>query len=294
MHSAIANAGLRRSWLPGLWQSVRHWHLPLFQAEAEYPLPQILLGTLTALLVERISPSSGNILQSMTQKCSHAISNCPDADLYQCNPIQLTLVIRLIEGQGVPLSARAMEYLAYIENAINDGTLFHWQVPAFELLIPRPLNFNAGASFDLDKFDNYTGNFGQILGQIEGETAFGMRRAEVGRVPRTLLYAGASRAISRNDIASGARALRCLNYVTPTGEDRSEVHHLFDAICARQESLGHFGTDANAPGDELRRAFECLWAIAEVGTTYRLFMDLTATFAATGGFQEAEWANAMR
>jgi hypothetical protein len=173
-------------------------------------------------------------------------------------------------------------------------SLTYWQVPAFELLIPRPLNFNAGASFDLDKFDNYTGNFGQILGQIEGETAFGMRRAEVGRVPRTLLYAGASRAISRNDIASGARALRCLNYVTPTGEDRSEVHHLFDAICARQESLGHFGTDANAPGDELRRAFECLWAIAEVGTTYRLFMDLTATFAATGGFQEAEWANAMR
>src|SRR5262249_2697905 len=123
----------------------------------------------------------------------------------------------------------------------------------------------------------------------EGETAFGMRTAEIGQVPRVLLYAGASRAISRNDIASAARALRCLNYVTAPREDRSEVEHLFDAICARQESVGHFGTDANAPEDKLRRVFECLWAIAEVSTPYRLFMDLAATGATAGGFQKAEW-----
>jgi hypothetical protein len=273
MDSAMADADSRREWLPALWQSVRHWHLSLFQGEAEYSLQQTLLGTVTALLVEKMSPCTGDILQSMTQQCSRAISNCPDADLYQCNPIQLTLAIRLIEGQGVQLPARAMEYLTFIGDAINDGRLFHWQVPAFELLVQRPLALKAGASFDLDEFDNYAGNFGQILGQIEGETGFGMRAAEIGQVPRTLLYAGASRAMSRNDIASGARALRCLNYVTAASEDLSEVHHLFDAICARQESEGHFGTDANTPAEKLQRVFECLWAIAEVSTPYRLFMD---------------------
>ncbi|EJL57842.1 hypothetical protein PMI09_00817 [Rhizobium sp. CF122] len=283
MRSDMTDKDKLRAWLPGLWESVRNWHFPLFQPEAEYPLPQILLGTLTALLVERISPSSGNILQAMTQKCSHAINSCPEADLYQCNPIQLTLAIRVIEEQGVPASARAREYFSYIEDAINDGSLFRWQVPAFELLIRKSLTFNAGASFDLGKFDNYASNFGQILGQIEAETAFGMKTAEIGPVLRTLLYAGGSRAISRNDIASGARALRCLNYVAAVGEDRSEVDHLFDAICARQESLGHFGTDANAPGDELRRVFECLWAIAEVATPYRLFKDLGVTGATARG-----------
>jgi hypothetical protein len=285
MRNAMANTDIRRAWLPELWEKVRNWHVTLFQTEADFPLPQIVLGTLTALLVERISPSSGNSLQSMTQKCSHAISNCPEADLYQCHPIQLTLAIRLIEAQGVPVDAKATEYLSYIEDALNDGTLFPWQVPAFALLIRRSLTCNVGASFDLGTIDNYASNFGQILGQIEGTSSFGMRTAEIGQVPRALLYAGASRAISCNDIASGARALRCLNYVTAATEDRSEVDQLFDAICARQEFAGHFGTDAKALGHESRRVFECLWAIAEVSTPYRLFKDVAATDATTGDFQ---------
>jgi hypothetical protein len=85
------------------------------------------------------------------------------------------------------------------------------------------------------------------MGPIEEDSAFGMRTTEMGQVPRALLYAGASRAIFHNDVANGARALGCLNYVTASGEDRTEVHQLFDAICAGQESVGHFGTDAKAP-----------------------------------------------
>ncbi|MFG1345504.1 hypothetical protein V5F59_11470 [Xanthobacter autotrophicus DSM 431] len=278
----MSNTDMRQAWLPGLWHGVRNWLVPLFQTDAEFPLPQMLLGTLTALLIEKISPSDGNILKMIVQKCSHAIRNCSDADLYQCNPIQLTLAIRLIEGQGVPLAARAMEYLTDIEEAINSGALFHWQVPAFDLLIRRQLNVSAGAPFDLGTIDHYASNFGQILGQIEGDSAFGMRAADIGPVPRALLYAGASRAMSRNDIASSARALRCLNYVTPANEGSAEVHHLFDAICARQESVGHFGADPKAPGDELRRAFECLWAIAEVSTPYRLFMDVVPPSGSAG------------
>lgn len=277
----MANSDFRRAWLPELWQSVRDWHRSIFPGEAEHSLSQILPGTLTALLVEQVSPSADGILQSMAQQCSHVIDNCPDVDLYQCNPIQLTLVIRLIERVGAPVSIRAIDYLNLIGDAINDGSLFYWQVPAFELLVQRPLAPKAAGSFDLDKFDNYAGNFGQILGQIEGQTGFGTRAAGIEQVPQALLYAGASRAISRNDIAGGARALRCLNYVTAATDGFPEMHHLFDAICARQEPEGHFGDATDTPAEKLRRAFECLWVIAEVSTPYRLFMDLTAASRGT-------------
>src|SRR5690242_12829561 len=47
-------------------------------------------------------------------------------------------------------------------------------------------------------------------------------------------------------------------------------------ICARQEPEGHFGPRHGKGFDEqLRRAFECLWAIAEVNSDFRLFQTLS-------------------
>jgi len=77
----------------------------------------------------------------------------------------------------------------------------------------------------------------------------------------------ASRAVELDDIADAARALRCLHYVGADDLDQWREEILFDAICARQEPEGHFGPRRGKGFDEqLRRAFECLWAIAEVNS----------------------------
>jgi hypothetical protein len=262
------------SWSPELWDVAGRRQFEKFQADEIRTLPEILPGTLVALVVQRFAGSNFEWLRAMIERSADEIGRTPDDILFRSNPFHLTLVTRLIAKEGIELSPNAVEYLRFLRDALNEGSVSRWQAPALELLLGVPKAKGATiASADFTPRD-YLKNFGQVLGDIEDETRCGTKPIALDRTARTLLYAGSSQAIAFDDLADGARALRCLHYVVADDRDRRHEEVLLDAICARQESEGHFGPHGQDLAEQLTRAFACLWAIAEVCSNYRLVWDV--------------------
>jgi hypothetical protein len=261
--------------MPNLWECALHWRRAKFQSETTLPLAELLVGTLIELVAARSAGLDSNWLRTMTDWCAEEIGRTPGEILFRSNPIRLMCVIRLIARKGIALPPNGAEYLQFLRDVTNDGTVARWQTPALELLLcTRPAQART-TEFTYSTGENYLGNFGRALGEIEHETECGARRATIGPVQRALLYAGASRAVALDDFTSGARALRCFHYVVADDRDRQREEVLLDAICARQEPEGHFGPqDDKGLAEQLLRVFECLWAIAEVSSNFRLFQDL--------------------
>src|ERR1700722_3143045 len=271
----MANTETPRSWMPNLWECARHWSRAKFQNERIPPLADLLVETLIELVAARSAGLDSNWLHIMTDRCAEEIGGASDEILFRSNPIRLMCVIRLIARKGIAPPPNGAEYLQFLRDATSDGTVARWQTPALELLLcTRPAKART-TEFTYSAGENYLGDFGRALGEIERETECGARRATICPVRRALLYAGASHAIACDDFTSGARALRCFHYVVTDDRDRQREEVLLDAICARQEPEGHFGPrDDKGLAAQLSRAFDCLWAIAEVSSNFRLFQDL--------------------
>ena len=263
--------------MPNLWECALHWSRAKFQNETTPPLADLLVGTLIELVAARSAGLDSNRLHTMTELCAEKIGRTPDEILFRSNPIRLMCVIRLIARKGIAPPPNGAEYLQFLRDATNDGTVARWQTPALELLLgTRPTKART-TEFTYSTGKNYLGDFGRTLGEIEYETECGVRQATIGPVQRALLYAGASRAIAFDDFTNGARALRCFHYVVADDRDRHREEVLLGAICARQEREGHFGPqDDKGLAEQLLRVFECIWAIAEVSSNFRLFQYLAS------------------
>jgi hypothetical protein len=272
----MAELRFHREWMPQLWNSSLSWLGPHLDDITDLGLTEALVATLVTFVIQRFTRSHDDLLARVEADCGRAIGAAEDGVLFQCNPIHLVSVLKILSNDGIKISPNAIEYVRFARSIADDETVTRWQAPILRTLF-RVDNENAeGEGIIYSPGESYLANFGRVLGDIECLTDCGARPVTFGQVQRVLLYAGASRAVELDHIADAGRALRCFHYIGADDVDQRRQEILFDAICARQEPEGHFGPRHGKGFDEqLSRAFECLWAIAEVNSDFRLFQLLS-------------------
>jgi hypothetical protein len=176
----MARMASRRSWMPQLWEGARSWHFAQFRNDTIRTFPELLIGTLVGLVVERFTRSSCNLLRIMIHKCADEIGKTPNEVLFRCNPIYVTLAVRLIRKEGIPLAANVLEYLQFVRDAMDDGSVPRWQVPALESLLRTRRAASVTSTVADSPPEDYLSNFGQVLGSIECETEYGTKKAILG------------------------------------------------------------------------------------------------------------------
>jgi hypothetical protein len=262
--------------MPQLWDSSLSWLRPHLDDITALGLTDALVATLVTFVIQRFTRSHDNLLAGVEADCVRAIGAAEDGVLFQCNPVHLVSVLKILSNDGIKISPNAVEYVRFARSIADDKTVARWQAPILRTLFCMDNENAEGEGIIYSPGESYLANFGWVLGDIECLTDCGARPVTFGQVQRVLLYAGASRAVELDDIADAARALRCLHYVGADDVDQQREEILYDAICARQEPEGHFGPrHGKGFDDQLRRAFECLWAIAEVNSDFRLFQTLS-------------------